>query len=64
MCAPLRLSRLEHVITLVRWCAYEFLTLECHVSSARALEAVGVRDRSNFRRQVRRAKASADLGGG
>jgi hypothetical protein len=63
MCAPLRQCRLEHVVTLVRWCAYEFLTLDCHVSPARALEPVGVKDRSNFRRQVRRVKAGPDLGG-
>lgn len=56
-CLPLRVTRLEHLLTLIRWCAYEFLTLEAHLSSARALEAVGVRDRADFRRQLRRARA-------
>jgi len=57
MCEPLGLGRTDHVLTYIRWCAYEYLTVECHMSSARALEAVDVRDRSNFRRQVRRARA-------
>ncbi len=56
-CLPTQLSRPQHVLTLVRWCAYEFLTLEAHLSPVRALEAVGVRDRSDFRRQLRRARA-------
>ena len=54
---PPRVARLEHLLTLVRWCAYEFLTLDAHLSAARAFEAVGVRDRADFRRQLRRARA-------
>ncbi len=58
ICEPLGLGRIDYVLTYIRRCAYEFLTFDCHISSARAFEAVGVRDRSNFRRQVRRARSS------
>ncbi|MGD2135758.1 MAG: hypothetical protein PVF27_06340 [Gemmatimonadales bacterium] len=61
-CARVGVPRLEHVITLVRWCACEFLISDCGMRSARAQEAVGVHDRSNFRRQVRRAKAATTQG--
>jgi hypothetical protein len=55
---PPQLERSEQLLTLIRWCAYEFLTVEAHLSVARALEAVGIRDRSDFRRQMRRARAA------
>jgi hypothetical protein len=57
ICEPLGLGRIDYVLTFIRWCAWEFLTIDVRMSAARAFEAVGVRDRSNFRRQVRRARA-------
>lgn len=48
--------RVEHAITLVRWLAFEHLTGQLGVRGKRALSMVGIRDRSNLRRQWRRAK--------
>jgi hypothetical protein len=54
-CADAGLERTEHLITVVRWLAFEHLTNEEHLDRQRALDAVGVGDRSNFRKQVQRA---------
>ena len=52
---PGGVSRPEHFITLVRWVAFERLIGPLGVRPRRALFLVGVRDRSNLRRQWRRA---------
>jgi hypothetical protein len=57
-CGPVAGGRIDHVLAFIRLCACTFLAGECHIPVAAALEAVGVRDRSNFRRQVRRARAA------
>jgi hypothetical protein len=49
-------KRIEHVITLVRWLAFEHLIGPMHLASKRALSFIGVPDRSNLRRQWRRAR--------
>ena len=54
-CAPLHLTCLEHLITLVRWLSVEYLVNECHLTVCEAMYVLGIRDRSNFRRQWRRA---------
>ncbi len=54
-CVDAGLERAEHLITVVRWLAFEHLTTEERLDRQRALDAVGVGDRSNFRKQVRRA---------
>jgi hypothetical protein len=55
-CRHLGLKRLEHVLTLVRWLAFEQLIGPMGLDVKTALRLVGMRDRSNFRRQWRRAK--------
>ena len=55
-CARLGLRRVEHLLTLVRWLAFEHLVSRLGFKTRTALACVGMRDRSNFRRQWRRAR--------
>lgn len=61
---PLMLGRVEHVLTAVRWLAFEHLTAARGWKVKEALHAVGIRDRSNLRRQWRRAEYLVSSGTG
>jgi AraC-like DNA-binding protein len=54
-CAGLKLNRIEHVLTAIRWLAVEHLVSDGHLTVREAMHSVGIRDKSNFRRQWRRA---------
>lgn len=54
-CDSLGLKRSEHLITLVRAAALEYLTAGGRMTAHRARLLVGIADPSNFRRQARRA---------
>jgi hypothetical protein len=51
----LGLSRVEHLITAIRFFAFEHLVVVERLPVTRALSIVGVADRSNFRKQCHRA---------
>ena len=47
--------RVEHLITLVRWTAFEALISSRGLSAREARRIVGIKDVANFRRQQGRA---------
>jgi hypothetical protein len=51
--------RVEHLMTYLRWCMCEVMTGKMGFGRARAHLLAGIRDTSNFRRQVRRARAES-----
>ncbi|HLB38658.1 MAG TPA: hypothetical protein VJL31_18970 [Gemmatimonadales bacterium] len=53
-CHELGLKRIEHLITLVRWLAFELLVSAEGMPPKRARIVVGITDRANFRRQLGR----------
>ena len=55
VCRRVGVRRIEHLITLARWLAFEYLINQERLTHRRALYLVGVSDRSNFERQKRRA---------
>jgi len=62
-CRETGARRVEHFITLVRILLYELLTQSRHVAGNVALRLVGVRDRSNFSRQMVRSGYLRSAGG-
>ena len=55
--------RVEHFLTCVRHVALEQLATCLHVSLPAARQLVGIADRANARRQLRRARRSTPAGG-
>lgn len=54
-CADAGLTRVEHLVSLVRWLGFDHLVKVRHMAPWRARLIVGVPDRSNLLRQVARA---------
>jgi hypothetical protein len=55
-------QRLEHVIALTRATAYRCLVDDIRLRPATAYGVLGIRDRSNFRRQLSRTMKGSNLG--
>jgi hypothetical protein len=53
-CEAVGLTRVEHLLTLVRWLGFQVLITEEGLAIRRARLIVGISDPSNFRRQLRR----------
>jgi hypothetical protein len=62
-CSRMRISRSEHILTAIRCLALDYLIGEHQFTVRDAMRAVGIRDRSNFRRQWRRARYAFERDG-
>lgn len=58
----LGLNRIEHLMTVLRFLTFEHLVMECRMTIKEARRFVGIRDVSNFRRQLRRSAWAASHG--
>lgn len=55
-CGQLGMARVEHMITITRWVAYAYLTIDRELPKWRARLLVGIANASNFKRQLERAR--------